>query len=381
MIGRVLTIAERDWRAQMRAPGFWVALLAVQILAALGALGAVAVLKPPPPFVVTIHADDPLLARAAREAAAAAGARVSTDAPVVVAVNRDERGAIRARIEGSAGAAARLRPPLDAALRRAAQAEALADLDVPLGDAERVLAAGGAVVVATPAREPAFSPDQALGAGLAVLLWTYLVLGLGLLLHAAAQERANRSLEMLLAAARPHEVVLGKLLGVAATLAAHAAVSLFAGAVLTTAVFLLAGVELPRAAVGFDPGLAAVTAAVFAAAFAMYGAVLVGLGVLARDFPSAENLARPLFVGLVVVAVGIGVQAVAPSALPAWLVWAPPFTPFQLLARAPGGLDPAVLIGGLALQLAVAGAALATARPLFARALTGEWPKLHSKAQ
>lgn len=377
MIGRVLTLAERDWLAQVRAPAFWIALLAVQALVGLGAFGLALALRPPVEIAVTLHADDPALAAAgarALEAARAAGEPLTSSASGAGLNVRLSPG-LAAAFYGSERGAAALRPHLRRELERLAQAQALERLGVSPAEAARALAEADAVSIPVPPPSPALRPERLAGAGLAVLLWIQLVLGLGMLLQAAAQERANRSLEMLLAAAGPAEIVLGKLLGVGATLATHAAASIVVGAGVSAGAFGIVGVPLAGLGAGFDPGVAALTAEVFAAAFAMYGTVLVSLGVLARDFPSAEALARPMFAGLVLIAALIGVQAVAPGAAPDALTWLPPLTPFQLLLRAPGGLDPTVLAGGLALQIMVAIAALACARPLFARALTGAWPK------
>src|SRR5437879_6123687 len=99
-------------------------------------------------------------------------------------------------------------------------------------------------------------------------------------------------------------------------------------------------------------------ALVYVLAFAMYGAAMIGLGAVARDVPSAQNLSRPVFGVLLLVfftalaQLGGGAQGMA------WLAWIPVFTPFILLMEPPGTLDLAQTIaalGGMAATTALFG--------------------------
>jgi ABC-2 type transport system permease protein len=203
-----------------------------------------------------------------------------------------------------------------------------------------------------------------------VLLWLVLVGSLGMLLQAVVRERSNRALESLLAAARPSEIVLGKLLGVGAL------------AILVTGVWLLGGAAAaaspalrnsPMAMVALkqfgDPKSLLVDALIFVLAFAMYGSAIIGLGAIARDTAAAQNLSRPVFILLLAVFfVGLGqVSGMGAGVLPT-LALLPPFAPFALLLAAPG----AVHGWRLAAALAGVGAMSLLSLWLAAQALKAE---------
>jgi ABC-2 type transport system permease protein len=394
MIGRVLLIAERDWLANVRAGGFWVALLAVQLLVILGAVGGSILLRPPPVRVAAVATAEPVLRAAAMdaiEAARLAGAPVrlalrgERAADLTIRLQRRGEGAVLG-IDGDRGMARRLTPFVEAAVAEAGKREALIRRGLTPEAARDALAAGGRVQRdRTEADRPAISKARLAGFGAAALLWLYLILGLGLLLQAAAQERANRSLEMLLAAARPSEVVLGKLAGVAATLTTHGAASALTGAVVLWALSRLGAPALIAWPDGLPGAALLASGAVTLSAFLMYGTVLVGLGVLARDFPTAENLARPVFVVLVLIIMALGAEVLIPGKPPAWLLFVPPMTPFQALFETAEGVEPLRVIAAVVLQLAVGFCALLAAAPLFRAALGGNGlsysPRIHPAAQ
>ncbi|HEY0648454.1 ABC transporter permease, partial [Phenylobacterium sp.] len=73
----------------------------------------------------------------------------------------------------------------------------------------------GPVTVSAPAKAT-FDAAAVSRFALVMMLWLTLVGSLGMLLQAVVRERANRALESLLAAARPIDIVLGKLAGVGA---------------------------------------------------------------------------------------------------------------------------------------------------------------------
>jgi ABC-2 type transport system permease protein len=186
-----------------------------------------------------------------------------------------------------------------------------------------------------------------------------------MLLQAVVRERANRALEGLLAATRTHELLLGKLMGVALVSAMIIAAWLGFGALI--AATPLAGASAGMSGMllsGFtNPGALLMAGAIYLAAFAMYGAAIIGVGALARDVASAQNLARPVFGVLLLVFFAALGQLTAPGSGPGWLLWAPPFTPFVLLMTAPGTLSALqvalafVLMAGTAWATAVAASA------------------------
>jgi ABC-type Na+ efflux pump permease subunit len=83
-------------------------------------------------------------------------------------------------------------------------------------------------------------------------------------------------------------------------------------------------------------------------AFAMYGSALIGLGAIARDVPSAQNLSRPVFgVLLLVFFVALAKFAGAGDGLD-WLGWVPLFTPFVALMAPPGAIGMTQTVVGYA---------------------------------
>jgi len=80
------------------------------------------------------------------------------------------------------------------------------------------------------------------------------------------------------------------------------------------------------------PTLLARAAVIYALAYAFYGSITVALGALARDTASAQNLARPMFILLMVVFfIALALALESASASPSWLLYVPPLTPFLLL--------------------------------------------------
>lgn len=216
----------------------------------------------------------------------------------------------------------------------------------------RSLAQGAAARVAPP---PVVAPsDGTLPRLLLVVgVWAVVTASTGMCLHALARERAGRTLEGLLALARPWEIVLGKLLGVTAV------------AVLVLAVWLVGGV----AAIGLGspsgsmpplhlPTASAVVRMVLlvASAVALYGLVAIGVGGRARDISDAQNLSRPMFAVLLLAFFASLMSAVGGAGVLPWLGYAPPFAPFLLL------LHPRPLVEeAAATALLVAGCAWAAA--------------------
>jgi ABC-2 type transport system permease protein len=157
-----------------------------------------------------------------------------------------------------------------------------------------------------------------------------------MLLQAVVRERTNRALESLLAAARPWQIVFGKLIGVGAVSLLVLGTWLGSTALLaplTPTTGGYAGTLIHGLA---DPALLLRAAAVYVAAFAFYGLTTVAVGAAARDAAAAQNLSRPMFTVLLaaffaaLAAVGGGAGQLA------WLVYVPPFAPFMLLLEPPG---------------------------------------------
>lgn len=165
---------------------------------------------------------------------------------------------------------------------------------------------------------------------LVLMLWLTLVGSLGMLLQAVVRERANRALESLLAAARPIDIVLGKLAGVGAV-SALVLVAWLGSAAGLGAVASEAGGAVSALLRAFaDPVGLARAGLIYIFGFAFYGLATVAVGAMARDNADAQNLARPMF-GVLLAVFFTAMSMMGGGTGLAWLVYAPPFTPFVLL--------------------------------------------------
>ena len=223
----------------------------------------------------------------------------------------------------------------------------------PAGRAQvlQVLRGEGLAVQAAPPPPPR-DPGSFSRFLLVTLLWVTLVGSLGMLLQAVVRERANRALETLLSAARPLDVVLGKVLGVGAVSVLVVGTWLAAPG----AAALLAPAPALGALAGFaDPLMLARGAVIYLLAFGFYGFLTVAAGVMARDSADAQNLARPMFAVLLVAFFTTMAAAGGSADKMAWLIFLPPFTPFMLLVRpAPPAVE-VVAIAELAVATVLAG--------------------------
>ena len=189
---------------------------------------------------------------------------------------------------------------------------------------------------------------------LLMMLWMTLAGSLGMLLQAVVRERTNRALESLLAAARPADIVFGKLLGVGAV--SFLVVSTWlGGSAVMGALAPVSGGTVAGLLQGFaHPAVLLRAAAIYVLAFGFYGLATVAIGALARDNADAQNLARPMFATLLVVFFTALATTGGAHSL-AWLVYVPPFTPFMLLIQPqPAGVE-LVALDLLAAAIVLAG--------------------------
>ncbi len=349
---RLRLIAQREVVAYASVPSFWVAMLMGPLLMLLAAVVGNTLSHPvaPPPLPIAIEAPDAAVAASAREAlrhaAELSGEAITfvdpamnAKAATVIKVDVDASGSMAAHVSGqplSKIATVLLQKDLAQAgltqrLRNAGASDsvlAAADgLKVSIDEAP--VARTGPAQTSDPGRFGRFS--------VMLLLWMTLIGALGMLLQAIVRERSNRALESLLSAARPSEIVYGKLAGVGALSVLVLAVWLGAGAVIgatpigagsaNTVGFLLKSLK--------DPLVVARATLIYVMAFAMYGSAMIGLGAVARDVPSAQNLSRPIFgILLIIFFVGLAQLAGGPQGL-GWLVYVPLFSPFMLLLAPP----------------------------------------------
>lgn len=350
---RAWIIAGREVAAYTGTLSFWLALIVAPVL-----MGLVALVGPspggPPARTLAIAAPTPDLDRAARgalqEAARLDGVPIrlvpqGSAADTVVTLVRDPSGAVRATTAGLP-----LSPVATALLSR------------DLATRPRTPAA---VVQPEVPPAPEAGPPKAGRFAVAMLLWVNLVGALGMLLQAIVRERANKALDILLASARPLEVVLGKLAGVGAVSAIVLTAWLGSAAALAGLAGDQGGGALLKVLFGAlsSPAALAHLGLLYLLAYLLYGAVLLGLGAAARDLPSAQNMSRPMFALMVVVF--FAMLAELQGAGLSWLVWAPPFTPFLLMASDPATLSGAQRLGATLILAVSAFAALTIVAAAF----------------
>lgn len=222
MTGPVWLIAEREFRAYAATASFWVALVIGPVAMAVVLALVAATSKPALPTPIEIHADDPRLTAAVQAAVLEAGGVEDRHYRIVpasgaaqpasastVSVSTAPDGTVEALFSGDF--------PLSKVGRRLV-ARTL-ERDAAVAALKSAAASPGRVRV----RELAVAPPPAkVDRGtmsrfaLVMMLWLTLTGSLGMLLQAVVRERTNRALESLLAAARPWQIVFGKLVGVGA---------------------------------------------------------------------------------------------------------------------------------------------------------------------
>lgn len=348
---RLGLIAGREIAAYAGVPSFWVALFMGPLLMLLTGLAARSVVPSSPepaPRYLSVEAADPAMQAAALAALRDAGAREGRPAVFPAATNKastglqvaaDRDGAVKVQLRGE------VLPQSTLVLLRDALGDvARRDRLRKAGATPEMIAAAEApsVTVQEPAPAPAPPVDTGRVGRFAVmmLLWMTLIGALGMLLQAIVRERANRALESLLASARGSEVIFGKLAGVGALSVLVLGVWLGAGAAIAASPLGGVGNGLPSLLIeAFAKPATLIQAGVmYVLAFAMYGSALIGLGAIAKDVPSAQNLSRPVFgVLLLVFFEALAKFAGAGDGLD-WLGWVPLFTPFVALMAPPGSI-------------------------------------------
>jgi ABC-2 type transport system permease protein len=203
---------------------------------------------------------------------------------------------------------------------------------------------------------------------LAFVLWSVVFSVANMLLSGVIEEKSNKILDTLLTSVTPLEMLIGKLLGVAAV---SATLFLFWGALggglLSMAAERAGTSMLGQVAAAFlEPRLLAAFAVGFLAGYLMYGAIFLALGSLCESIQEAQTLLGPVALVLALPMMLITPALDNPNApIIESASWVPLFTPFLLLVRAPAGLDWWEIAGMGALMLATVVVILAIAARVF----------------
>lgn len=197
--------------------------------------------------------------------------------------------------------------------------------------------------------------------GLAVgfVLWIIIFSVVNMLLTAMIEEKGNKVLEMMLASTRHHEILIGKLLGVAAVSATLLLFWTFLG----TSGPLLISQFIPSADVPvnditgalLDPALLLPALGYFIIGYLMYGAIFLAIGSLCETLQDAQTLMSPLMLVMMAPMLIMMMAADAPdSAVVSITSWVPVWTPFIMLARLPHDPPMIELVGTTVVMLVTA---------------------------
>jgi ABC-2 type transport system permease protein len=175
-----------------------------------------------------------------------------------------------------------------------------------------------------------------IGFAAAMLLWSVIFTGAGILLNGVIEEKSSKVLEVLLSSATVPEILFGKILGVAGVTFTVMGVWSSVGAVLLN-VFA----PSQAAAFGqvlFSGGLVFYFAFYLICGYLMYASIFTAIGSFCETTREAQTLLGPIMI-LLVIPVLFLTQALKRPDTPALeiLSWIPPFTPFMMTARAASG--------------------------------------------
>ena len=203
---------------------------------------------------------------------------------------------------------------------------------------------------------------------LAFVLWSVVFSVANMLLTGVIEEKSNKILDTILTSVTPLELLIGKLLGVAAV---SATLFLFWGALGGWLLSLAAeqasmSIFGQVAAAFLEPRLLAAFGIGFVAGYLMYGAIFLALGSLCESIQEAQTLLGPVALVLAVPMMLITPALNNPNApIIEAASWIPIFTPFLLLIRAPAGLDWIEIAGQGALMVVAVVIVLFLASRLF----------------
>ncbi|HYD88848.1 MAG TPA: ABC transporter permease [Vitreimonas sp.] len=235
------------------------------------------------------------------------------------------------------------------AMRLAMQREALAAQGLAPTEADRLAGfdprvvqfdprpSTGSAEVTARQRAPAFA-----ALALAFILWSVVFSVANMLLSGVIEEKSNKILDTILTSVTPMELLIGKLLGVAAV---SATLFLFWGALggtlLSMAATQLGDSVFGQIAAAFlEPRLLVAFVVGFVAGYLMYGAIFLALGSLCESIQEAQTLLGPVALVLAIPMMLVMPALDNPNApIIEAASWVPLFTPFLMLMRAPAGLD------------------------------------------
>ena len=173
--------------------------------------------------------------------------------------------------------------------------------------------------------------------GLSLVLWFTVFSGAYMLLTSMLEEKLNKLLEMMLASVRFSEIILGKLLGVAALTITALAPYIIIGIISVIAIIFVGPPEISEALQrSFTPQILFFFTLFLVLGYVFYGACFIALGSLSQSMQDAQTLTTPivLILTLCVLVVPMGLENPDSPILYAASFF-PLSSPFAMLARLP----------------------------------------------
>lgn len=203
---------------------------------------------------------------------------------------------------------------------------------------------------------------------LAFILWSVVFSVANMLLTGVLEEKSNKILDSLLTSVTPLQMLIGKLLGVAAV---SATLFLVWGAIGGSLLSLAAerageGVFGQIASAFLDPQLLVAFGLGFLSGYLLYGAIFLALGSLCESMQEAQTLLGPVALVLALPMMLLAPAIDNPNApIIAGASWFPLFTPFLMLIRAPSGLPWSEIAGMSAVMIVTLIVVLTLAARIF----------------
>ena len=173
---------------------------------------------------------------------------------------------------------------------------------------------------------------------MSVFLWLTIFSGSYMLLTSMLEEKLNKLLEMMLSSVQFSEVIIGKLLGVAAlTIMAMLPYIILAIGVVVAVIFYAPDPELVRGvAAAFTPQLIFFFCLYLMLGYVFYGAMFIAIGSLAQSMQDAQTLTTPIILILTACVMIVPIAISTPdSEIVRWASWFPLSAPFAAIIRLP----------------------------------------------
>ncbi len=182
------------------------------------------------------------------------------------------------------------------------------------------------------------------------------VFGVGnLLLTNTIEERSNKIVEVLLSSVTANQLMLGKLIGIAAVGLTMPAIFLFAGAALALAGGEDSGPAREVLGVLFSTHFLAVYLFYFFCAYAIFAMIFLAIGALSNSLQDAQSFMGPVMLLVFAPVPFVPMIFQNPNGLIATiLTWIPIYTPYAVMMRAAADPPIAEIVGATCLMLAFA---------------------------